>query len=33
MIRATLALIRALFIEIRRSKTALFWMTAFCSDS
>ncbi len=29
MIRATLALVRAQFIEIRRSKTALFWMTAF----
>ena len=29
MIRATLALIRAQLIEIRRSKTALFWMTAF----
>ena len=29
MMRATLALIRAQFIEIRRSKTALFWMTAF----
>lgn len=27
--RATLALVRAQFIEIRRSKTALFWMTAF----
>lgn len=27
--RATLALIRAQLIEIRRSKTALFWMTAF----
>src|SRR6187455_890455 len=29
MIRATLALIRAQLTEIRRSKTALFWMTAF----
>ena len=29
MIRQTLALIRAHFIEIRRSKTSLFWMTAF----
>lgn len=29
MIRGTLALIRAQLIEIRRSKTALFWMTAF----
>ena len=29
MIRATLALTRAQFTEIRRSKTALFWMTAF----
>ena len=29
MIRATLALIRAQFTEIRRSKTALFWMTSF----
>jgi imidazolonepropionase-like amidohydrolase/ABC-type multidrug transport system permease subunit len=29
MMRQTLALIRAQFIEIRRSKTALFWMTAF----
>ncbi len=29
MIRATFALIRAQLIEIRRSKTALFWMTAF----
>ena len=29
MIRSTLALIRSQFIEIRRSKTALFWMTAF----
>ena len=29
MIRATLALVRAQFIEIRRSKTALFWMSAF----
>jgi imidazolonepropionase-like amidohydrolase/ABC-type multidrug transport system permease subunit len=27
--RATVALVRAQFIEIRRSKTALFWMTAF----
>ena len=29
MIRATLALTRAQFTEIRRSKTALFWMTSF----
>jgi imidazolonepropionase-like amidohydrolase/ABC-type multidrug transport system permease subunit len=29
MVRATLALIRAQLTEIRRSKTALFWMTAF----
>ena len=29
MMRATLALIRAQFTEIRRSKTALFWMTSF----
>ena len=29
MIRATFALIRAQLTEIRRSKTALFWMTAF----
>lgn len=29
MIRSTLALIRAQLTEIRRSKTALFWMTAF----
>lgn len=29
MIRTTLALIRAQLIEIRRSKTALFWMSAF----
>jgi imidazolonepropionase-like amidohydrolase/ABC-type multidrug transport system permease subunit len=29
MIAATLALIRAQLTEIRRSKTALFWMTAF----
>ena len=29
MIRSTFALIRAQLIEIRRSKTALFWMTAF----
>ncbi len=29
MIRATLALIRAQMTEITRSKTALFWMTAF----
>ena len=29
MMRQTLALIRAQFIEIRRSKTAIFWMTAF----
>jgi imidazolonepropionase-like amidohydrolase/ABC-type multidrug transport system permease subunit len=29
MMRQTLALTRALFIEIRRSKTAIFWMTAF----
>ena len=29
MTRSTLALIRAQFTEIRRSKTALFWMTAF----
>ena len=29
MMRATLALVRAQLIEIRRSKTALFWMTAF----
>ena len=29
MIRQTAALVRAQFIEIRRSKTALFWMTAF----
>ena len=29
MIRATLALIRAQFTEIRRSKAALFWMTSF----
>jgi imidazolonepropionase-like amidohydrolase/ABC-type multidrug transport system permease subunit len=29
MIRATVALIRAQFTEIRRSKTALFWMTSF----
>jgi imidazolonepropionase-like amidohydrolase/ABC-type multidrug transport system permease subunit len=29
MIRSALALVRAQLIEIRRSKTALFWMTAF----
>jgi len=29
MIRSTLALLRAQLTEIRRSKTALFWMTAF----
>ena len=29
MIRSTFALLRAQLIEIRRSKTALFWMTAF----
>ena len=29
MMRQTLALIRAQFTEIRRSKTAIFWMTAF----
>jgi imidazolonepropionase-like amidohydrolase/ABC-type multidrug transport system permease subunit len=29
MIRQTVALIRALFTEIRRSKTSLVWMTAF----
>src|SRR4029078_11358145 len=29
MFRATFALIRAQLTEIRRSKTALFWMTAF----
>ncbi len=29
MIRSTLALIRAQLTELRRSKTALFWMTAF----
>ncbi len=29
MMRQTLALLRALFTEIRRSKTAIFWMTAF----
>ena len=29
MMRQTFALIRAFVIEIRRSKTALFWMTAF----
>lgn len=29
MIRATLALLRGQLIEIRRSKTALFWMTSF----
>jgi imidazolonepropionase-like amidohydrolase/ABC-type multidrug transport system permease subunit len=29
MIRATLALIRAQVTEVRRSKTAIFWMTAF----
>ena len=29
MIRSTLALIRAQLTEVRRSKTALFWMTAF----
>jgi ABC-2 type transport system permease protein len=29
MFRSTLALIRAQLTEIRRSKTALFWMTAF----
>jgi len=29
MMRATLALIRAQLTEIRRSKTAIFWMTAF----
>lgn len=29
MIRSTLALIRAQLTEIRRSKTSLFWMTAF----
>jgi imidazolonepropionase-like amidohydrolase/ABC-type multidrug transport system permease subunit len=29
MMRQTLALVRALFTEIRRSKTVLFWMSAF----
>ena len=29
MIRSTFALIRAQLTEIGRSKTALFWMTAF----
>src|SRR5262245_47044208 len=29
MLRSVLALVRAHLIEIRRSKTALFWMTAF----
>src|SRR5262245_38077099 len=29
LLRSTLAIVRAQLIEIRRSKTALFWMTAF----
>ena len=29
MVRTILALVRAQLIELRRSKTALFWMTAF----